>query len=188
MFFFALYMTFDSLYRITSVALIIFVSFFIISSYYYSLNVLIIDRDKAINESCKWFGMWTDKDEKVLKAQSNASNLYFRYSPYIYQWILLIVMKLLNTINTLFKDKDLVQQLEISCYETIRENYHKVVYNYNIVRSLVNNILIYIYIIIMIFYLKDSEVNLISFILIIQNTLLIATVCKMESSVSNLNL
>ena len=185
MFFFALYMTFDSLYRYTSFILIIFVSNFIITSYYYSLYYPIITTDKFINVKCEWFGMWTPNSKPDWNEKSS---IYFRYSPYFYQWILLIVMKLLTTINTLFKDKGLTKKLESICYEKTRERYNNVIFNYNIIKNFLRNFMIYIYIIIMMFFLKEAQINLISYILVIQNTILIATVSKMSNSDLNLNL
>ena len=153
MFFFALYLTFDSLYRQTSVILIIFIATFIVTSYYYSLYFKLFEKDQIINKKCEWFGMWTQHNKPDWKRDSS---VYFRYSPYIYQWILLIVMKLLNTINTLFKDKEQVKKLETLSYEKTRERYNNAIFKYNIFKNFLRNFLIYVYIIIMILFLKET--------------------------------
>jgi len=111
-FFFAAYITFDRFYRLTSKSLLLFMSYFIIAQYYYSLNYHLFSRDLA--NKCEWYGLWSKSYEPNWKY---GSGVYFNYAPDPRVWIFLIIFKLLNMINVLFSDRKEVSKLETKCYQ-----------------------------------------------------------------------
>jgi len=113
-FFVSAYITFDRVYRKTGIVLLIFMSWFIISSYYYSLNYHIIEINPKTKKSCEWWGMWSSDNNPDWK---HGSSVYFRCAPSAKIWILLIVFKQLNVINVLFSDQGEVAKLETKCYQ-----------------------------------------------------------------------
>ena len=174
-FFFAVYITFDWLYRKTAIILLVFMSWFIISQYYYSLHYKVISTDSKINLKCEWWGMWLTNNKPEWK---DNSSIYFRYAPDVEIWVLLIIFKLLNVINVLLRDRGEVVKLETKCYQSFRHTYPNIVSTYNNVKVFITNILIYVYILIMIFYMMNMSINLLSFLLVVQNIALISLVCK----------
>ena len=94
----------------------------------------------------------------------------------------------MNIINVLFNDRKEVSKLETKCYQQLRHNYPNGVSTYQNIKNGISNIIIYVYIMIMIFYLMNIQLNVFSFILLSQNIVLIGLVAKQEKSLSNLNM
>jgi len=55
-------------------------------------------------------------------------SMYFRISPNMTDWLVLILMKLLHEINRMFKDKQEVLALQEYCANQIKDNYAKTSY------------------------------------------------------------
>jgi len=113
-FFFAAYITFDRFYRKTSKSLTIFMSWFILTQYYYSLNYHRFENNDKLANKCKWYGLWSKSNKPNWKI---GSSVYFKYAPDARVWIFLIVFKLMNMINVLFSDRKEVSKLETKCYQ-----------------------------------------------------------------------
>ena len=62
-------------------------------------------------------------EEKTMPNWKEGSSIYFRHTPYIFDWVVLLMMNLLNLINILYVDQEKTQKLEVRCYEFIRERY-----------------------------------------------------------------
>lgn len=120
MLFFAVFLYNEEYYRKSSKVLVVFMSFFVLSQYYYSLKYMIISKNKIINERCLWFKMYDKKDMPDWKV---GSSLYFRHTPYPFQWFILISMSILNSINQLYSDKNETTKMQDKVYEQLREIY-----------------------------------------------------------------
>ena len=49
--------------------------------------------------------------------------IYFRHTPYPYDWLVLLMMCLINFINTIFYDEKFADQLSEICFKNLRDQY-----------------------------------------------------------------
>ena len=96
--------------------------------------------------------MWTTNYKPNWKLDGS---IYFRYMPDLGIWGILITFKLLNVINKLLMDRAEVVKLETKCYQALRHEYPGLINNYNNLKHFIFNIIIYIYVGLMIFYLTN---------------------------------
>jgi hypothetical protein len=99
MIFFVAYTASEKLYRSTSVFLTIFIAFFLLGQYYFSLNYKKSMNDKILMGRLEWLNFF---DTNKMPTWSETTSIYFRYTPYLFDWGVLICMSILNTINFLF--------------------------------------------------------------------------------------
>jgi hypothetical protein len=58
---------------------------------------------------------WEEKGEDY--------EIYFRHTPYPFDWWVLLMMNILNLINVMYIDQRRTKKLETRCYEYIRERF-----------------------------------------------------------------
>mmetsp|Transcript_34734 Transcript_34734/g.53328 ORF Transcript_34734/g.53328 Transcript_34734/m.53328 type:complete len:348 (-) Transcript_34734:7663-8706(-) len=125
MVFFVMFTAYETLYRRTSFLLTIFVGFFIFGQYYYSLVYKKFSDNETISERLEWFNFY---EENKKPHWSNDDSVYFRHTPYPFDWIVLILMSILNLINVIFINTKEANALTVLCYEGLRARYSKQVY------------------------------------------------------------
>ena len=99
MIFFVMYTASEKLYRSTSVVLTIFIAFFLFGQYYFSLNYKKYGDDEILLRKLEWLNFF--ENDKMPTWNENTS-IYFRFTPFAFDWGVLICMSILNTINFLF--------------------------------------------------------------------------------------
>lgn len=89
MVFFVIYTTSEYLYRTTSKLLTMFISFFILGQYYFSLNYMKYEDDQHILNRLKWLNLFqVDKFPTWQKGDP----IYFRHTPYPFDWMVLVML------------------------------------------------------------------------------------------------
>ena len=67
-----------------------------------------------------WYNLYQKSKTPTWK---EGDSIYFRFTPYLVDWVTLIIMSTLNLINKLFVDKEIVQEMDDAAYKAIRETY-----------------------------------------------------------------
>jgi hypothetical protein len=119
MIFFVMYTANEQLYRKTGWVLILFISFFIFGRYFFSLMYHRYQNDPDAMKNALWLGLY---DEDNVPHWQKGGSVYFRQQPQIFNWVVLLAMSILKTINTIYQDSD---ELEAFCIESIRVDYTK---------------------------------------------------------------
>lgn len=102
MFFFVMYTTSDHLYRRTSKALVMFVSFFVGGQYYFSLIYRKYKADPIRWKQLEWLNLF---EESKQPTWMSGDPVYFRHKPYPFDWLVLLIMCSLDFVNqVVFKD------------------------------------------------------------------------------------
>jgi hypothetical protein len=118
MLFFVFYTASEYLYRKTSKLLVLFISFFIIGQYYFSLVYHKYLGDEVLLDKLNWFNLY---EKESMPDWDYGDSIYFRHSPYAYDWQLLLIMCALNFINVIFVNEKFSIELTKICYETLRD-------------------------------------------------------------------
>lgn len=181
--FFVVYTTSEWLYRKTCKLLTIFISFFILGQYYFSLRYKVYMEDPVLARRMEWLNFY--QTEKQV-AWTPGSSIYFRHTPYPFFWFLLILMSLLNLINVLYVDKALVRNLTQHCYEALRNEYSSSVYLMVRIKNFVNKLLVLLVLVSMIYFIGKAQVNLISTIFFVLNILNLGFIAKGDDKASTL--
>ena len=114
MFFFVIYTANMELYRQTSKALVLFVAFFIVGEYFFSLEYHRFDQkpltntDKIMMKRFEWLSFYNKANPPNWKP---GSSIRFRHTPNIFDWAVLLLMNLLNLINYFFRSKQEVEDM-----------------------------------------------------------------------------
>jgi hypothetical protein len=98
MVFFVVYTAYEWLYRKTGVILILFTSFFIVAQYYFSLHYRIFAEDKYLRQQFKFYTIFR-KDSTDPFGTEGKESMYFRLTPQPFDWVILLLMSVLNNIN-----------------------------------------------------------------------------------------
>lgn len=98
MVFFVVYTAYEWLYRKTGVILILFVSFFIVAQYYFSLHYRIFVDDKYIRNQFKFYTIFPEDSTDPFGIRGKES-MYFRLKPTPIDWVILLLMSVLNSLN-----------------------------------------------------------------------------------------
>lgn len=101
MLFFVMYTAYPETYRSTSFLLIIFISFFIVAQYQFSLVYQSYEEDKQLMQEKLWMGFYSKGSEPNWKY---GDSVYWRHKPEGFYWVLLILMFVLKMINQVFID------------------------------------------------------------------------------------
>jgi hypothetical protein len=170
MFFFVTYTSSEYLYRKTSKCLIIFVAFFLGGQYYFSLVYRNYIDDKTTWNQLEWMNLFEEsKKPKWVPGDS----IYFRHTPYPFDWVVLFIMCVLNFINAvIFNDNEIANLLSKKCYENIRDMYTEEVFFLQSIKNAMSRYFMALTIIIMFLIIGFSQTNLINwgyFILLIAN-------------------
>jgi hypothetical protein len=120
MLFFVAYTASEYLYRKTSKLLVLFICFFILGQYYFSLVYRKFENDSDLMKTLRWLDLY---QESARPSWDENTPIYFRHTPYAYDWILLLIMCALNFINVIFVNEKFSEQLQTVCYENLRDQY-----------------------------------------------------------------
>ena len=119
--FFVGYTTYEHLYRKTSNLLVVFIAANILGQYYFSLYYHQFLGDKKLLRRFSWLGFY--KDGHFPTWDSDKDSIYFRFTPWPFEWLVLCKMTWLKTNNYMFKDKEEVKELEKDCSQMLRSKY-----------------------------------------------------------------
>ena len=108
------------------------------------------------------------------------AKFYFRFAPNLSDWAVLLLMNLLNLINYLFQDKEKVQQMQQICDNGIKrdENFTKARSNAIRCKNFIQSYLIFAVIGVLIYFIGQAQVNLISWIFFILNMMMLSLIAK----------
>ena len=99
MLFFVVYTASEYLYRKTSKILVVFIAFFICGQYYFSLVYHNFIEDDTLMAKLKWLNLY---EKTTMPNWEKGDSIYFRHTPYAYDWVVLLIMCALNFINFIF--------------------------------------------------------------------------------------
>jgi hypothetical protein len=179
MLFFVIYTASMELYRKTSKALVLFVAFFIVGEYFYSLEYHRFD--KAMQTRFKWLSFWNHSNPPNWKP---GSSIFFRHTPNIFDWAVLLLMNLLNLINYFFRDKKEVEVMQRICFEGIREKFTQTLYNAIRLKNFVQSYLIFLLLGVLLYFIGKAQVNLISWMFFVLNALMLSFIAKGDNKES----
>jgi hypothetical protein len=178
MLFFVIYTTYEKLYRKTSKLLTIFISFIIFGQYFFSLTYHFFRNDPILMRRFEWFSFYEQEKQPNWEP---GSSIYFRHTPYGFAIFVLLLMNVLNSINTLYIDTKRVQELEIKCYEGLRNEYSSSVYVYVRIKNFFSRIFIYVGLAMLLFFLGKVQTNIFSSLLFMLNIIMLAFFAKGDS-------
>lgn len=131
MMFFAFFTANEALYRATSKVLLLFITFFILAQYFFSLTYINYSNDKILMQSCKWFNMYTKRP--TWADNGKITSVYFRHTPYVYDWAILMMMAALNVVNNLYTNPKYEQEGRgQEVLENISYNHFRVEYTWQL--------------------------------------------------------
>jgi hypothetical protein len=87
--FFVIYTTSEYLYRTTSKALTVFIAFFILGQYYFSLTYMLYEEDPHLMKQLRWLNLYVESSRPHWQ---RSDSIYFRHTPYGYDWVVLILL------------------------------------------------------------------------------------------------
>ena len=161
MIFFAAYSASEELYRRTSKVLTIFISFFLLGQYYFSLNYHAYQNDSTAMRTLEWLNFY--QAESLPDWSADSRNIYFRYTPLLNEWCILVLMTLLDTINLLYQDRRRTAKLSGSAYESIRDSFKEETFLTLIkIKNVFSRLLIFVALVLMIFFIGKAQTNLIN--------------------------
>ena len=108
MIFFTVYTANEYLYRNTAVLLVIFIGGIICAQYYFSLVYHQFQRDEPMMIKFEWLGFYQEAKKPRWK---EGDPIYFRHTPYRFDWYVLLSMEVLTIINKLYFKKDATEKL-----------------------------------------------------------------------------
>lgn len=179
MLFFVVYTASMDLYRKTSKALVLFVAFFIVGEYFYSLEYHRFD--KAMQQRFEWLSFWNTDNPPSWKP---GSSIFFRHTPNIFDWLVLLLMNLLNLINYFFRDKKEVEEMQKICFDGIREKFTQTLYNAIRVKNFIQSYLIFVLLGVLLYFIGEAQVNVISWIFFVLNALMLSFIAKGDNKES----
>jgi hypothetical protein len=183
MLFFVIYTTYEQLYRRTSKVLTIFVASFIFGQYWFSLQYHHFKDDPIRMRTFKWFDFYR---EEAKPNWEQGSSIYFRHSPYPFNVLVMILMSMLATINSLFSDEKVVKDLTRRCYEGLRNDYSDSIYVYTRIKNGLAKVLIYFALAALIYFLGKVQTNAITSALFLLNIVNLAWFAKGDSKLSTI--
>ena len=108
MIFFTVYKANEYLYINTAVLLVIFIGGIICAQYYFSLVYHQFQRDEPMMIKFEWLGFCQEAKKPRWK---EGDPIYFRHTPYRFDWYVLLSMEVLTIINKLYVKKDATEKL-----------------------------------------------------------------------------
>lgn len=186
MLFFVIYTASMELYRKTSKALVLFVAFFIVGEYFYSLEYHRFEikgetKLTAMQKRFEWLSFWNVSNPPNWK---QGSSIFFRHTPNIFDWAVLLLMNLLNLINYFFRDKKEVEEMQQICFDGIREKFTQTLYNAIRLKNFVQSYLIFVLLGVLLYFIGKAQVNLISWIFFVLNALMLSFIAKGDNKES----
>lgn len=89
----------EMLYRKTVKLLIFFLSFFIVGQYYFSLNHHSYINNEEVMSRLRFFNMY---ENAKFNRWTESDSVYFRFTPYRYDWICMILTSALISVNRIY--------------------------------------------------------------------------------------
>lgn len=163
MIFFVVYTAYEELYRRTSVLLIIFISIFIVGQYYASLHYRIYVYNDQMRDQLKFYTIFPNNSMDPFDIKGEDS-IYFRLKPRMFDWAILLMMSLLNSINDMYKNREEIEKLHEDTTSLLQDDYKKSLYYYNRVQNIVKGMMIWVVLGFMIGAIISIETNLINWI------------------------
>ena len=132
----------------------------------------------------EWLGLYSEEERPTWK---EGESIYFRHTPYPFDWIVLILMSLLNMVNAIFIDSDddtmSPSQMTNKCREDIRDTYGQVWYMYIRARNLINQYFIMLVLCISLFFIGKAQTNLINWVFFSLNIIMFGFIAKADNKV-----
>lgn len=117
---FAFWTISERFYRKTVKFLISFMGFFIVCQYYFSLTYT---RYIDYPQTCEQLEFYNLIDFKKLHRWTQKDPIYFRFKPYKYDWIILIMTTGLVSINKIFEDEEAAEKLSNKIFDTLEKRH-----------------------------------------------------------------
>ena len=90
-------------------------------------------------------------------------SIYFRFTPYSFDWIILIMTSGLVSINKIFQNEE-ARSMQEKIFTELEQRHQKVVYWFMLAQIKLRGLLVYFLMIVMFFYLGKVQTNLINIV------------------------
>jgi hypothetical protein len=110
--------------------------------------------------------------------------VYFRHTPYAFDWLVLLVMCGLGFVNILFSNTKEVEALELQAFENLRNRYPRTMFTLLRLSNYFSQWAIIIVIVTMFYYICHAEPNLANWIFFIANIINFSFVAKGDNKAS----
>lgn len=182
MVFFTIYTASDYAYRKSNLLLTIFISFFIIGQYHFSLFYYRYVDDEALMATLKFMNLF--KENKV-RLWTETVPVYFRHVPYPVDFFVLCLTALLNIINTMYHGEEGEKMMQ-ECDKYLRENYFWWYSAVKKVKIAIDSMLTIITVILILYLVARMPTNLISWLFFTLNCINLTIIAKSDNKVSTL--
>lgn len=184
MVFFTVYTASEWLYRRTNVALTVFISFFIFGQYYFSLTVFRYTDNAKLMKTLAWMNMY---EPEKLKHWDSDHSIYFRHTPYALDYAVLLLMTVLNVVNSMYRGK-VAQDLRDECHKKVRDTYLQTWLVVQSIGDLLRSFLVLTSLLGICYMLTRLSPSMFSWIFFILSVALLGTITKADDKVSTLRL
>lgn len=99
-----------------------------------------------------------------MRLWEETDSVYFRHTPYPYDWVFLILMASLNKINRMYVVDDPEHNLSQRSYNFIRENYSTQVYNTIRIKNRIESVMIFIILGLQFYFIGKAQATLLNWV------------------------
>jgi hypothetical protein len=132
----------------------------------------------------KWMSFYEEEHKPEWTIIDPKYTVYFRHTPYPFDWFVLLVMCGLSFVNILFSKPDEVASLEALAWENLRNRYPKTMLILLRITNYFSQWAIIIVISTMFYYICHAESNLVNWVFFIANIINFAFVAKGDNKSS----
>jgi hypothetical protein len=137
----------------------------------------------------QWFGLiptLNDLDDPFNFA--GKTSMYWKLKPEKYDWAVLIMMSILDTVNQMFSNQreGEVDKLQEECTKSFKKNYKRLTYYMQRVQNIIKGLIIYALMVFMVFIHKDLETNIINWIFFSLNMINLALIIRGTSTMNDI--
>jgi len=97
----------------------------------------------------KFYTIFPNNSKDPFGIEGNES-IYFRLKPEPFDWIILLMLSLLNNINSMYQNREAIEKLHEDTNSLLQDDYKKLLYYYKRVQNIVKGLMIWVTIILMI--------------------------------------
>lgn len=133
----------------------------------------------------KFYTIFPNNSEDPFDIKGNDS-IYFRLKPRWFDWTILLMMSLLNNINDMYKRREEIDKLQEDTMSLLQDDYKKSLYYYNRVQNVVKGLMIWVVIIAMIGAISAIETNLINWVFLGLNIILLGFIIRGNKSIKSI--
>jgi hypothetical protein len=107
----------------------------------------------------EWYNVYQSRAKPTWKP---GDSIYFRHTPYLVDWVFLVLMASLNNINRMYVEYDVEHELSKKSYSFIRDQYATHVYNVIRLKNRLESYMICFILAIMFYFIGRAQCTLLN--------------------------